>query len=78
MFRVVPPAIIRSANNCIYSIWYLSDRYCYLPIAAGSSNGLTNDGWKYHPKHVEQFPDINKLRNVASCWIYIGIYFLFV
>jgi hypothetical protein len=30
-------------------------------------------GWKYHPKHVEQFPDINKLCNVASCWIYIGI-----
>jgi hypothetical protein len=28
------------------------------------------DGWKYHPKHVEQFPDINKLCNVASCWIY--------
>jgi hypothetical protein len=23
-------------------------------------------GWKYHPKHVEQFPDINKLCNVAS------------
>jgi len=22
---------------------------------------------------VEQFPDINKLCNVASCWIYIGI-----
>jgi hypothetical protein len=30
-------------------------------------------GWKYHPKYVEQFPDINKLCNVASCWIYIGI-----
>jgi hypothetical protein len=30
--------------------------------------------WKYHPKHVEQFPDINKLCNVVSCWIYIGIY----
>jgi len=29
-FRVVPPPIIRSANNCIYSIWYLSHRYCYL------------------------------------------------
>jgi hypothetical protein len=56
--------IIRSANNCIYSIWYLSDRYCYLPRAAGSSNGN-------HPKHVEHFPDINKLCNVASCWIYI-------
>jgi hypothetical protein len=34
-----------------------------------------DDGWKYHPKHVEQFPDVNKLCNVASCWIYeyIGI-----
>ena len=32
MFRVVPPPIIRSAYNCIYSIWYLSDRYCYLPL----------------------------------------------
>ena len=29
-----------------------------------------DDGWKYYPKHVEQFPDINKLCNVASCWIY--------
>jgi hypothetical protein len=56
MFRVVLPPIIRSAYNCIYSIWYLSHRY--------------------HPKHVEQFSDINKLCNVASCWIYtyIGIY----
>jgi hypothetical protein len=25
-----------------------------------------DDGWKYHPKHVEQFPDINKLCDVAS------------
>jgi len=24
------PPIIRSAYNCIYSIWYLSHRYCYL------------------------------------------------
>jgi hypothetical protein len=29
--------------------------------------------WRYHRKHVDQFPDINKLCNVASCWIYIGI-----
>jgi hypothetical protein len=27
-----------------------------------------NDGWWYHPKHVEQFPD--KLCKVAFCWIY--------
>jgi hypothetical protein len=53
-------------------------------IAAESSNGVTNTrccryscmrswwwGWKYHPKHVEQFQDINKLCNVASCWIYL-------
>jgi len=26
MFRVVPPPIIRSAYNWIYSIWYLSHR----------------------------------------------------
>jgi len=32
IFQVVPPPIIRSANNCIYSIWYLSHRYCYLPL----------------------------------------------
>jgi hypothetical protein len=31
------------------------------------------DGWKYDPKHVVQFPDINKLCNVASCCVYIGI-----
>jgi len=30
MFRVLPSPIIRSANNCIYSIWYLSRLYCYL------------------------------------------------
>src|SRR5215475_4824987 len=47
-------------------------------IAADSNNGLTivcapDDGWSYHPKHVEQFPDINKQRNVASCWIYVGV-----
>jgi hypothetical protein len=32
MFRVVPPPIIRNANQCIYSIWYLSNRYCCLPL----------------------------------------------
>jgi hypothetical protein len=36
---------------------------------------MGDDGWKYHPKHVGQFPDISKLCNVASCWMYeyIGI-----
>jgi len=35
MFRVVPPPIIRSAYNYIYSTWYLSHRYYYLPIYSG-------------------------------------------
>ena len=30
-------------------------------------------GWRYHPKNVEEFTKINKLCNVATCWIYIGI-----
>ena len=30
-----------------------------------------DDGWIYRSKHVEKFPDINKLCNVASCWIFI-------
>jgi hypothetical protein len=38
MFRVVFPPIIRSAHNCIYSIWYLSHRYCYLPLSWKSWN----------------------------------------
>jgi hypothetical protein len=172
---VVPPPIIRNADNYIYCIWYLSHRYCYVPlswkswnwfecavggnvthfilsgncstcfgwynhpssgaqttvstasgylshrycylplsckswnrfecagggarhpqhtqtrsnsstIAADSSNGVTNtrscrrvvcapdEGWKYHPKYVEQFSDINKLCKFAYCWIYSGIY----
>ena len=39
-----------------------------------SGNCFTCFGWYLHPKHVEQFPDINKLCNVASCWIYSGIF----
>ena len=28
-------------------------------------------GWRYHPKHAEQFAYINKLYIVASCWTII-------
>ena len=46
-----------------------------IPDAVDTVVCAPDDGWKYQPKHVEQFPDINKLCNVASCWIYeyIGI-----
>ena len=30
-----------------------------------------DDGWRYHPKHVEQFADINKLYIVVTCWTII-------
>jgi hypothetical protein len=32
MFWLLLPPIIRSAYSCIYSIWYLFNRYCYLPL----------------------------------------------
>ena len=38
IFRVVSPPIIRSTHNCIYGIWYLSNRYCYLPLLWKSWN----------------------------------------
>jgi hypothetical protein len=48
-----------------------------MPDAVDTGVCAPDDGWKYHPKHVEQFPDINKMFNVASFWIYIKIYLLF-
>jgi len=70
MFRVVPPPIIRGAYNCIYSIWYLSHHLRQIPDALDTVVCAPDDGWRYHPKHVEQFSDINKPYNVASCWIH--------
>jgi hypothetical protein len=56
MFRVVLLPIIRSANICIYSIWYLSN--WQIPDAVDTVACAPDDGWEYHLKHVEQFPDI--------------------
>jgi hypothetical protein len=65
---------------CIVSIFqYISDKiqcysvYLYLETALHVSGGTCI--YVYIWKHVEQFPDISKLCNVASCWIYtyIGI-----
>ena len=42
-----------------------------MPDAADTVLGAPDDGWKYHPKHVEQLTDTNKLYNVASCCIII-------
>jgi len=54
MFRVVTPPIIRRANNCIYSVWYLSHRYCYLPPSWKSWNRFECDvGGVSHPQHTQ-------------------------
>jgi hypothetical protein len=55
MFRVVPPPNIRSANNCIYSIWYLSQhRYCYLTLSRKSWNRFECAvGSVRHPQHTQ-------------------------
>ena len=92
MFRVVPPPIIRSACNCIYSIWYLSHRYCYLlllwkssnssTIATDGNNGVTNTrrcmrSWwwvEVPPETCWAVCRCNKLCNVPSCCIYIGLF----
>jgi hypothetical protein len=44
-----------------------------IPDAVNTVVCAPDDVWKYHPKHAQQFPDINNLCNVASFWIYNGI-----
>jgi hypothetical protein len=57
MFRVVPPPNIRSVYNVIYSIWYLSHRYCYLPLSWRSWNWFECAvGGVRHPQHTQTFP----------------------
>ena len=74
---LLPAAIVeelrRSLNSSTVAIgsvmvWQVPDAVDILVCAS-------DDGWKYHPKHVEQFTEINKLCNVASCWLYFGTYF---
>ena len=44
-----------------------------MPDAVDTVACAPDDGWRNDPKHVEHFPDINKLCKFAPCWIYIGI-----
>ena len=54
VFRVVPSPIIRSANDCLYSIWYLSHRYCYLSLWCKSWNWFECAvGDVRHPQHTQ-------------------------
>jgi hypothetical protein len=57
MFRVIPSPIIRSANNYIYSICYLSRRFCYLRLSWKSWNWFECAVGGVHPPtaHSNQF-----------------------
>jgi hypothetical protein len=75
MFRVVLSPIISSAYNCFYSIWYLSHRYCYLPLSWRSWNRSEcavggechiSFTWKFH------------IENPKRCNSVSTFYFLFI
>jgi hypothetical protein len=52
--RVMPSPIIRSANNCTYSIWHLSHRYYYLPLSWKSWDRFECAvGGVRHPQHTQ-------------------------
>ena len=67
MFRVVRVPALPRLRKVAVKVWQVPDAVDTVVCAPA-------DGWNYHTKHVEQFTDIIKLCNVASCWIYIGIY----
>ena len=54
------------AQNCTYSVRYLSDQYLTLYVLFWAPD----DGRKNRLKHVELLTEIKKLWNVASCWLY--------
>ena len=71
MFRVVSPPIIRSTHKCIYSIWYLSNRYCYLPLlwkswscfgAVATAPKLINTFPTPHSKQLQLFHNSGRLQ----------------
>jgi len=64
-FRLSP-----GARNCVYSVRYLSDQHCYLLLAWPGQFWAPDDGRKDRLKYAERPTEINKLWNVASCWLY--------
>jgi hypothetical protein len=74
VFQAVPPPIIRS-SNCTYSFWYLSNcnNICN-KLLVNINIALI---WCVYNVCVHiyiyiYFIEINKLRNVASCWLHFG------
>jgi len=90
MFRVVSPPIIRGSCHCIHNMswtwldgntvpiqsrsWQVAVTVLLMPDAVETVTWAPDDGWRYHPKHVERFTNVNKLHIVASCWTIMGIH----
>jgi hypothetical protein len=67
MFRVILPSIIRTAYNCIYSLWYFSHHYCYLPLSWKSWNWFECVvGGVRHPQHTQTWHWTRKTSISAS------------
>ena len=64
----------RTSHNTIRSVpthspwWQVAVTVWLVPDVVDTVVRAPDDGWRYHPKHVEQFTDTNKLCIVASCW----------
>ena len=67
MFQAVPPPIIRSTKL-----------YTTIPLMLHVQFCTPDDGRRNRLKHMEHFVQINKSRNVASCWLYFGNNFISV
>jgi hypothetical protein len=57
----------RQTGSNSFTIAADSSKGVQIPDAVDAVVCAPNDGWKYHPKHVEKFQDINKLCNVTCC-----------
>jgi len=66
MFRVVSPGVLITASTETATI---------MPDTVDAVVWAPDNGWRYHPKHVEQFAITNKLYIVTSFWIIIDTYY---
>ena len=68
-------------NRYCYLLWTLLDgawqvavTVWIMPDTVDTVIWAADVGWRYHPKHVGQLADTNKLYIVASCWLIIDTY----
>ena len=72
MFQAVPPPIIRSSKLYIQHR-VICQTFTAICHCRGRDGTSPDDGRRDRLKYVEHFTEINKLCNVASCWLYLKI-----